>query len=122
MTKKIIFALLALLTLSACNDTNTSNQSSALDDSGWTDDQKKVMTDNLLGVVVPYIDIGEAHVEYDHDQDMVAIMGSNIVTQDDLKAYEQKCIALGWYDAKGSSQVSSPYEYNFKKNKSLNPI
>ena len=115
MKKKILLPLLTLLALCACDGTTiTSSQStsndpqsslnSSIEEKGWSNEEKALMQEHLYGVVLPYIDVGNATVEYDDVYDEVTIQGDATVNQEQLQAYKSLFLTDGWYDT--SSQYA----------------
>lgn len=118
MKKKVLLGVLSVLALVACTGNETSETSSSSSESsnsveeesssvesvfvddgpGWTDEQKKIMTEHLHGLVVPSIDIGDATVEYSEEDEEVIIKGTKVIDQKAMSVYTTRCGKLGWYD------------------------
>lgn len=120
MKKKIILSILAILGLVSCTGIKeTSSINNEVKD--WTSAQKKIMSDHLYGVTLPYIDLSEETVvQFVSRYKEVQILGpeSVSVNQDILKDYASLLSSNGWIDASYQYNGELP-EYRFAYQKSV---
>lgn len=133
MKNKLILTVLSLLALCACDGTGTSSLTSSNSSSessnptsvdsssntpeteGWTEEQKKMMQDNLYGEVLPYFDAGkDAYIDFLYGR--FTVNGQETIKFTDLASYAALYTeADGWYDSKDQYDNVTEYEYCFQK-------
>ena len=101
--RTLTLGLLTIGMLAACNPPAPAPN--------WSSDDQKTMSDNLYGVVLPYVSLGNLEVKFDSAQDQVVITGDELESTA-VASYAQKfTTADGWTDI---TPANAAY-YSFEK-------
>lgn len=127
MKKRLLLSILSILAMTSCtgsaiNSFNSSSEtSSSVEDlKDWTTEQKKMMSFYLYGVILPYLDIGEAEFDYDTDDGSLLITGTKTLDQNALQAYSKLYKEEDdWENAQAAFENEYAFERKIQTDKGL---
>lgn len=103
--KTCLFTVLAATTLVGCGPKAEPT---------WTEQQQKTMSDNLYGLVLPYLNVEGLKVSWDSEYEQLTISGGK-VDENVLANYASKFeSAKGWSDMTVYPESGKPLQYSFE--------